>query len=443
MGAARSARRRGVHVLLVQAGEIGGECTFTGCVPSKSLIAAAARGADFGQAMAAVEAAIRTIAASEDDHVFRNEGIDVIHEEAHFLGAGRLRVGGREMRTGRVVIATGSSPLVPPIEGLNQAHPLTNENVFAVGIQPRQMSIVGGGPIGCELAQAFQRLGSQVTVIEAGDRLLPKEEPETSQLVLEVLAEEGVDVRLQSTLQKVESSGSGSRGRLRLSRGDTLDADAILVAAGRLPRTESLNLAAAKVETDERGFIVTNDFMETSARGIWAAGDVTGKLMFTHAADYMGRVAAGNALSRIGRSRFSTDAIPWVTFTSPEVGRVGMTEAEAASLGARVAYLPMQELDRAVATGATRGFIKLIAAPRWVSRNLGGGRILGATVVCERGGELVDEVALAMKTRMFAGRLAQTVHAYPTWSAGLQKAAAQFFFAIEGREARPAEPAAH
>ena len=180
--------------------------------------------------------------------------------------------------------------------------------------------------------------------------------------------------------------------------------------------------------------------LQTTAKGIWAAGDVTGLLPFTHAADEMGRIAVANALSRRGWRRFQASAIPWVTFTAPEVGRVGMTEAEAADRGGRVAYLPMSEVDRAVAAGETRGFVKLIAGPRRVLRNTGGGQILGATVVAARGGELIHEAALAIRTRMFTGRLAQAIHAYPTWSMAIRQAAAQFFMEIDGRRARPAAP---
>jgi len=199
-------------------------------------------------------------------------------------------------------------------------------------------------------------------------------------------------------------------------------------------------LDAAGVAT-QRGFIATDDHLATSNSGVWAVGDVTGKLRLTHAADEMGRVAATNALSpRWQHRRFDPSAIPWVTFTTPEVARVGVTEAGAAAHGARVAFLPMTEVDRAIVSGQTAGFVKLIAGPRPLIRGLGGGRILGATIVAARAGELIHEPALAMRTGMFTGRLAQTVHAYPTWSVAVQQAAAQFFIEIGGRQARPAKP---
>lgn len=214
----------------------------------------------------------------------------------------------------------------------------------------------------------------------------------------------------------------------------------MLVAVGRTGAIEGLGLDAAGVATD-RGFIVTSDTLATSADGIWAVGDVAGKLQFTHAADEMGRIAAANALSRLPDRKFRPEWVPWVTFTGPEVARVGVTEAEAAARGARVAYVPMSEVDRAITAGATDGFVKLVAGPRTVLRNAGGGRLLGATVVAARGGELIGEAALALRTGMFVGRLAQTIHPYPTWSTALRQAAAQFFMDVGGRRARPAQPA--
>jgi pyruvate/2-oxoglutarate dehydrogenase complex dihydrolipoamide dehydrogenase (E3) component len=226
---------------------------------------------------------------------------------------------------------------------------------------------------------------------------------------------------------------------LHLAGGSTLDAERLLLAVGRKARTDGTGLDAAGVAT-EQGFVVTDDRLATSASGIWAAGDVTGRLAFTHAADEMGRVAAGNACSpRWRRRRFDASAIPWVTFTDPEVGRVGLTEDDAAIPGpARVAFLPMAEVDRAIVTGETAGFVKLVAGPRPVLRTVGGGRLLGATIVASRAGELIHEPTLAMRTRMFTGRLAQTTHAYPSWSVAVRQAAAQFFVETEGRQARPA-----
>jgi len=441
LGAAQAAARRGASVLLVQEGRLGGDCTFTGCVPSKALIAAAARGTAFADAIAQVHRAVETVAATEDDEALRRQGVDVLHGWARFTSPTEIDVAGRRLRSPRFVIATGAAPLVPPVEGLQGAHPLTNENVFDLDQLPRRLAVMGGGPIGAELAQAFARFGTEVTVLESGDRLLPKEEPEASRVIEQAFVDEGVDVRKGARVTRVERAGSEG-SRLTSDDGRSVEADRVLVAVGRRPSTSDLGLEEIGVVLDDQGHVQTDGSLATSVEGVWAVGDVTGKLQFTHAANQMALVAVRNALSpwsKLRRRRFDPSTVPWVTFTSPEVGRVGMTEAEAVDHGGRVAYLPMSELDRAVAVGETRGFVKLIAGPRALLRDTAGGRLLGATTVASVGGELVHEVALAMQTNAFTGRLAQTVHAYPTWSMAVQQAAAQFFFEIGGREARPAQ----
>lgn len=443
LGAAREAVRRRARTLLVQAGPVGGDCTFTGCVPSKALLAAAAAGVSFAEARARVSRAVERVAAAESDDVLRREGIEVRHGEATFRAPDRLVVDGTTIEAPRVVVATGAGPAVPPVPGLADADPLTNESVFDLVELPDRLAVIGGGAAGCELGQAFARLGSKVTIIESLDRLLAKEEPEASQVVTEALVDDGVDVRVGRRLERVERATAAPGWTLHLDDASTVSVDRVLVAAGRRPATAALDLERGGVEVDERGFVRTDDTMATTQPTVWAAGDVTGRLQLTHAANRMGMVAARNALAnrtvrKLRPARFDSRAIPWATFTSPEVGRVGITEAESAAHGGRVAYLPMSELDRAIATGETRGFVKLVAGPRRIGGRIGGGVLLGATAVAPVGGELVHEVALAMRAGMFAGRLAQTVHAYPTWSMAIQQAAAQFFFTIDGRTARPA-----
>jgi pyruvate/2-oxoglutarate dehydrogenase complex dihydrolipoamide dehydrogenase (E3) component len=293
--------------------------------------------------------------------------------------------------------------------------------------------------VGCELAQAFARLGSQVTVIEAAPRLLPAADPEASQVVAEVFGAEGISVRTGAAAASVKNDEKTVV--LALVSGEEVTADRLLVAAGRRPVTGDLGVEAAGVHVDQRGCIVTDRHLATTARGIYAAGDVTGRMPFTHAAFAMGRLAARNALRRPWSppGTFKTAAIPWVVFTDPEVAQVGLTEAEAAThAGARVAWLPVREADRAVTAGRTEGFVKIIAGRRGVLGNAGGGRVLGATIVAARAGEMIHEPALAMRTGMFTGRLAQVTHAYPTWSLAIQQAAAQFFGEFGGRTARNA-----
>ncbi len=441
IAAAREGVRRKARTLLVQDGPVGGECTFTGCVPSKAVIEAAARGATFAQAMAAARRAIDTIAATEHDDVLRREGIDVQHGWAEFRAPKVIDVDGRRLTARRFVLATGARPAVPPIEGLDQLDFLTPENVFALGELPLSVAVLGGGAIGCELAQAFRRLGARVTVVEALERLLPHEEPEASGAITDAFDAEGITVRTGHEVTKVEVLEALARpvaARLHLGDQEPVTVERVLVAVGRRASTDGLGLDAAGIETDERGFIRTTAALRTTARGIYAVGDIAGTVQFTHAAYEMGRIATANALSRRPPRRFDTTAIPSVTYTAPEVARVGITEADAAERGGRVAYVPMSEVDRAVVAGETRGFVKLVTAPRPVLRRVGGGRFVGATVVAPRAGEMIHEIVLAMRTRMFPARVALATHAYPTWSIAMQKAAAQFFIEVNGRRARPA-----
>jgi pyruvate/2-oxoglutarate dehydrogenase complex dihydrolipoamide dehydrogenase (E3) component len=438
--AAREANRRGARTLLISDGPLGGDCTHTGCVPSKTLLDAAARGRSFAEAMATVHRRIEEVAATEDADTLAREGIEVLDGRATLTGGHGVDVDGRRIEGRHIILATGARAAVPPIPGLREQPHLTNESIFALQSQPRRLAVLGGGAIGVELAQAFRGLGSEVTVVEAEPRLLVREEPEVSAVIEERFAAAGIDVRTGARVEQVERTETGDV-RLRVGDGTTVLADHLLVATGRVPTTDGLGLADAGVEIDERGFIATDESLATTAPGIWAIGDVTGRMPFTHAAGRMAFVAVANALSRVPlrKTRFDPTPIPWVTFTSPEVARIGMTEAEAADHGGRVAYLPLSEVDRGIITGDTDGFVKLVAGPRRLLRNAGGGRLLGATIVAPTAGEMIGQIALAMRTGMFTGRLAQTTQAYPTWSMAIQETAAQFFMTRHGRTARDAE----
>lgn len=443
MAAARAGVRRGRRTLLVQDGPIGGDCTFTGCVPSKALIAAAGRGAGFGEAMASASRAVEAVAAGEEAAVFRAEGVEVLEGRARFSSRNEVVVEGQTVAADRFVVATGAAPVVPPIPGLREVDPLTSDNLWELSGCPPRLAVLGGGAIGCELAQAFSRLGAEVTLIEALDHLLSKEEPEVAGVIEDVLRGEGVEVRTGQKVERVEQvEPSADRRpppvRIHVEGGEPVEADRVLVAIGRRPVTEGLEPAAAGIELDEQSFVRTDDYLQTTASNIWAVGDVAGKLQFTHAADEMGRIAVGNAFGSFRRRRFHPERIPWVTFTSPEVARVGMSEQEAAAHGGRVAFLPLTEVDRAVAEDLTAGFLKVMVGPRWPTGNLAGGRVLGATVVAPRAGELIHEFAIAIRAGVFPAHLALTVHAYPTWSMAVQKVMGQFFVEVEGRRAHPA-----
>ncbi len=440
ISAARAARRRDASVAIVQDGPMGGDCTFTGCVPSKSLLAAAARGATFDDAMNSVRASITTISSAEDAAALDREGIVVISGRGRVTSRTTIDVDGKTLRCGRMIIATGATALVPPITGLATTPFLTNETLFDLAARPTSLAILGGGPIGCEMAQAFARLGTNVTLIEALDRILPREEPEVSPIVAAALKADGVDIRTGSGVTAVETTPTG----VRLVFGDdtaAVEAEQLLVAIGRSPSGRGFGLEEIGVELDQRGAVVVDDTLQTAVKGVWAIGDVTGRLPFTHVAAKMGFIAVHNAFDRTARlrpSKFETHAIPWATFTDPEVAHVGMTEADAAAIGGKVAELPFEDLDRAITAGRTEGFVKLMASPRRIGGWAGGGRIVGATIVAPTAGELIHEPTLAIETGMFTGRLAQTTHAYPTWSMAIQQTAAQFFFEQDGRTARPA-----
>ncbi len=429
LAAARGAAGAGRRVVMLVDGPIGGDCTFTGCVPSKTLIETASTGVPFEAAMERVHRTIDQIAATESADVLRGEGVDVIEGCAAFIDAAHLEVDGTTYSADRVVLASGSSPVVPPAFAGSDA--VTTQTFWSLTTLPASTAVIGGGAVGCELAQALARFDTRVTLIEEAGRLLPIEEADASAVVARALAAVGVDVILSASIAQIEGK------KLIFDHGRAIDADQVVLAAGRRPDTSKLSLPAAGVEIDERGSVITDGRLRTTAKGVYAAGDVTGRLPFTHAADAMGRLAARNAFSRTGH-RFDANPIPWVTFTDPEVARVGIREDQAAEQGGRVAYLPLSEVDRAIAANRTDGFVKIIAGPRTGIGWVGGGKILGATIVAPRAGEMIAEMALAMRTGMFTGRLARTVHAYPTYSVAIQQATAQFFTTIGGRTARPA-----
>ncbi len=425
----------GARVALVERSRTGGDCLWTGCVPSKSLIAAAHLAhrmrtadrlgllavepdVDFAHVMDRVHAAIADIAPHDSPERLRAEGVEVIEGDARFVAPGRIDVEGRELAYRAALVATGSQPMVPPIPGLADASPLTNETVWDLRELPRRLVVLGGGPIGCELGQAFARLGSDVTLIEMAPRLLAKEEPEAGDLVREHLSKDGVDLRLSAKAVEVRAAAHGHE--VVIEAGDTRDTvafDRILVAAGRRPQSDGLGLDAIGAQTDERGAVLVDGRLRTSARNVYAIGDVTGQLPFTHVAAYHARVATVNALFR-ARGKVSYDAVPWVTFTDPEVARVGMSEEQARERwGEHIVTVssPYARLDRAIAAAEAHGFAKLIGDPN--------GRLVGATVAAPAGGEAIAELAAWIAQSGKIDDVSQTVHAYPTLAEGQARAA--------------------
>lgn len=426
----------GGRAALVEKSLLGGDCLTSGCVPSKTLLAAAkaahavraARGfgitagdpvVDFGAVMARVRAARADLAPHDSAERFRAEyGVDVFLGDATFTGPDTLAVGGQTLRFRRAVIATGSRPTVPDIPGLPEAGYLTNETVFALTALPARLLVIGGGPVGCELGQAFARLGSHVGLVATGSQLLPKEEPAAGEMVRQALAADRVDVRLDARVTRVEVTPFGQRIFIE-SQGETgsWDADVILVAAGRTPTVEGLGLEAAGVAFDPAKGVIVADSLRTTNPRIYAAGDIAaGGLPFTHAADATARLALRNALF-LGRGRRSALTIPWCTFTAPEVGRVGLSEAEAKDRGERieVLHLDYADLDRAV-TESAGGFLHLLVKS-------GTDRIVGATVVGPNAGELVGTLSVAMTHGIGLRKLAGTVFPYPTYTEAVKKLA--------------------
>lgn len=441
IAAADGALRRGASTLIVQDGPMGGDCTFTGCVPSKTLIAAAARHRSAADALAAVRSSVERVAAMEDADTFRARGATVVEGRGRFVTRDVIEVDGRRHRADKVVIATGAAPIVPPIDGLRDSQPLTNETLWDLDALPSSLAVLGGGPIGIELAQALARLGVGVTVFEAEDQILGREEPATARLVGEALRNDGVDVRLGSRVQKVERSGAGVT--IHTEDGARVDADAVLVAIGRRPVTDGLDVDHAGVRLDDKGFIVTDAHLATTAPGVYAVGDVNGRFPFTHAAHAQGLAAVGNALGIGGWRKFSADVTPFVTFADPEIARVGMTEGEAFAAhgdAATVVDVPMSSIDRAITEGRTDGFVKLIARPGKLLGMRAGGQFVGATIAAPHAGELIHEISLAMKLRLPPAAVATATHAYPTWGVAVQQAASGFFMDLAHGERRPARP---
>jgi pyruvate/2-oxoglutarate dehydrogenase complex dihydrolipoamide dehydrogenase (E3) component len=459
LGAAREARKAGRRVALVELEQRpGGDCTHYGCVPSKALLETARRvqaarsgpaygfaadvEVDFRAVMERVAAVIADVERDESPALLAREGIDLVTGRGVFTGPTTLAVGDRVLTSQRFVVASGSRAAVPPIEGLRDVGYLDNKTVFALREQPDHLLVLGGGPIGVELAQAFRRLGSEVTVVEGMATVLGREEPLAAKVLTGVLEREGVEVRTGASVERVSSPAAGGVS-LHLSDGTSVTGSHLLVAVGRVPSTDGMGLDKAGVALD-KGRVVTDERLR-AAPTVWAAGDCTSRLQFTHVGDEQGRLAARNAFAgrfRRRPGRWDDSVIPWVTFTEPEVAHVGLTEAQAYErYGERAIVSTSRDSrgDRARTAGETDGFTTLIAVPARV----GGmvlGRLVGMTVVSPMAGESIAEGALVMRSGARVGRLAQTIHAYPTWSLSTRVAAARFFGTYGGMGARPARP---
>lgn len=444
--AARTAARFGAKVALVERDRTGGDCLWTGCVPSKALLAAADLAAraragaalgvhvgdvrvDFPAVMRHVGAAIAHIEPVDSVAALQRAGVTVVQGEARFTGPRTVAAGGRELVFRRALVATGAAPVVPDVPGLREARPLTSDTVWTLPRLPDRLVVLGGGSIGCELGQAFARLGARVTLVEALPRVLGREDPDAAALVHRRLVEDGVEVLTGHRAVRVDPGGttggaagpgaSAQAGRIMLSTGGTggtgaaVDYDALLVAVGRAPRSGGLGLDRAGVLVDEQGFVTVDERLRTSNPRVFAAGDVTAHPQLTHVAGVHGSLAAVNAVLGL-RRRVDRSAVPRVTFTDPEVAAVGRAtwaEPGAPSGPPTLVTRHHDEVDRAVAEGRTEGFARLVLAAD-------GSTVVGATVVGPRAGESLAELTLAVRRRLSVTMLAGTMHAYPTYGDG-------------------------
>lgn len=430
--AARIAASLGANVLLIDKQRVGGDCLHYGCVPSKSLIhvARVAQQAKNAAKLGLMPAHLTVDMAKisnyiQDviDRVAENEkaytkGVTVKFGHVSFKSARELDLDGERITSRAVLIATGSHPLIPPIAGLAETGYLTNEDVFPLMNLPASLVIAGGGPVGVELGQSLARLGSRVTIIEALDRILPREDADVSATIAEVLKSEGINIVTGATL--VKAARNGQKKEVTILCGEkfhSLEADEILLTLGRRPNVDGLNLEAAGVIYDKKG-ITVNEYLRTSSSNILAIGDVIGGYLLTHVAAYQAGIAVRNALVGFAKKKVDYRVVPWCTFTDPEAARVGLTleEAEKERQHVRVVKFPWAEIDRAQAEGETTGFLKLVLAGKK-------DELVGAHIVGAHAGELLGELSLAMQHHLALSDILATIHAYPTMNTGIQQAA--------------------
>ncbi len=443
----------GAKVALIERHLMGGDCLNVGCVPSKGVIRAARANHDarrpldveangsatsatnlstvigFTEAMERMRRIRAEIAPHDSANRFSGAGVEVFLGQAAFVSPRAVTVGGQTLEFRRAIVATGGRAAAPPIPGLDRVTYLTNETIFELTERPGRLIVLGGGPIGCELAQSFRRFGSEVTLINRGARLLPRDDPDAAAILERQFSSEGIDLRLKSQVARVEpldeptdpSRPTPVRLQIDGPEGveEVLEADALLIAVGRAPNVEELELGRAGVETDPKSRRIRVDSqLKTSNGRIYAAGDVCSAYQFTHAADFQARVAVQNALNPLPLFRASADnlVIPWTTYTDPEVAHVGMTAEQASRAGAsKIETLkqPFDHVDRALLDGERDGFARVHIDAR-------SGRIRGATIVARHAGEMIGEMALAVTRGITIGQLGQVIHPYPTQAEALR-----------------------
>jgi pyruvate/2-oxoglutarate dehydrogenase complex dihydrolipoamide dehydrogenase (E3) component len=427
------AAQLGLDVVVINKEEaMGGDCLHYGCVPSKALLKSAAIAHSLSHAdrwglacvksqtdMLAVNQAIKNAIDSIQPHDSRERfealGCEVVIGEAAFTGPLRIEVAGRTLEAKRFVIATGSSAFIPPVKGLQQTNFLTNEDMYSLPALPESMIVLGGGPIGVEMAQAYSRLGTRVSIVELAPRLLPRMDEDASMILTDVLTSEGISIYLDSEV--VEVTEQAGAKQIRLKDGATLQAEVLLVAIGRRPVLDSLNLEKAGVSYDVAG-IKVNRKMQTSNKKVYACGDVTGEMPLTHVAELQAGVVIANMIFKMPK-KINYDVVPMVVYTEPEVAQVGLTVEQCAQLKkGEVHQFDVSQLDRAITDNNKAGVAKILTNR---------GRVAGAFIIAPHAGELIHELALAVQENMKISKLTSLVHAYPTYSQLNKRLAGQYY----------------
>jgi pyruvate/2-oxoglutarate dehydrogenase complex dihydrolipoamide dehydrogenase (E3) component len=429
----------GLKVALIEKHLMGGDCLNVGCVPSKCIIRSSRvvgelwSAKDFGINVPNIEVDFRAVmermrrlraGISHHDSAtrFQKLGIDVFLGNGHFSSDSTIEVGGQTLRFKKAVIATGARAVRPPLSGIEEAGFLTNETVFSLTDRPQRLAVIGGGPIGCELAQAFRRLGCEVIVFHRGSHLLNKEDAAAADIIQNAFLREGIRLVLGAQMERVEKSSAGKTIYFQVNdRLESITVDEILAGAGRAPNVEGLNLEAVGVDFDSRKGVKVNDYLQTTNPKIYAAGDICMDWKFTHAADAAARIAIKNMFFSpfgLGRSKLSDLTMPRVTFTDPEIAHVGLSETEAHNQGIAIntILIPLSQVDRAIADGETEGFFK-------IHHKQGSDHIVGATIVAHHAGEMISEVTTAMVGKLGLSTLSGVIHPYPTQAEGIKKAA--------------------
>jgi pyruvate/2-oxoglutarate dehydrogenase complex dihydrolipoamide dehydrogenase (E3) component len=431
------AAQLGARTVLIERGEMGGECLNTGCVPSKALLAAAkathtvrtagrfgvnsaAPDLDFAAVRQHLRGVVGAIAPHDSAERFEGLGVDVVRAEARFVGPREIAAGNRAIRARRVVLATGSEPAVPPIPGIDSVPYFTNETIFDNGRLPDHLVIIGAGAAGIELAQAYRRLGAAVTIVEAA-RAMPRDDPELAGMLLRCLSDEGIGIREQADIKSAEPTRTGVALNVEANgQHIRIEGSHLLIAAGRKPRIEGLDLDRAGIRYDNRGITVDRR-LRTTARGVFAIGDAIDAPHLTHVAGYHAGIVIRNALFRLP-AKVDYTALPWVTYTDPELAQIGATEAEARRRcgdDVRVLRMPIAENDRAQTERQTAGIVKIVA-----HRN---GQVLGASILAAHAGELAHVWVLAIERRLKLHHIASMLAPYPTWGETNKSVAGEFY----------------